>query len=316
MLSRRFIRIKVMQALYAFFHSDDKKKSNYEKELFQSIENVYILYLYLLFILIEIREQGRIRIAIRKAKRLPSPEDLNPNTKFVDNKIFSILSINQKLADESKKKDISWDDDKDIVQKIFLKIIKSDRYKKYMNNPERSFKEDKEFISKMYIEFIASDELLRFYFEEKNIHWADDIDYVNQIVLKTIDNIKESSTDNMPLANLYKNEKEDKKFTKDLFDMVIMHSEEEEKMIQSKAENWELERIAFMDVLMMKMAITEFLYFPTIPVKVTLNEYIELAKQYSTPKSSVFVNGILDKLLVEFKQKGMLQKEGRGLIEN
>lgn len=316
MLSRRVIRIKVMQTLYAFFHSDNHEKTKHEKELFQSIENIYVLYLYLLLILIEIREQGRIQISIRKSKRLPSPEDLNPNTKFVDNKIFSILSVNRQLAYESNKKNISWNDDKDIVQKIFLKIIKSETYKKYMNNPERSFKEDKKFISKVYTELIASDELLRFYFEEKNIHWADDIDFVNQVVLKTINNIRESSTDNMPLASLYKNEKEDKKFATELFEQVIGHSDEEEKMIRSKAENWELERIAFMDVLLMKMAITEFLYFPTIPVKVTLNEYIELAKQYSTPKSSVFVNGILDKLLIEFKQKGILQKQGRGLVEN
>jgi len=142
------------------------------------------------------------------------------------------------------------------------------------------------------------------------------VDFVNSLVLKTIDYIPESAMDDLPLAKLYKDEAEDKKFTKDLFRKIIEHSDEEDKMIQSKTENWELERIAFMDVLIMKMAITEFLYFPTIPVKVSLNEYIELAKQYSTPKSSVFVNGILDKLLAEFKSDGRLQKQGRGLVEN
>ncbi|MBI3503076.1 MAG: transcription antitermination factor NusB [Bacteroidetes bacterium] len=316
MLSRRFIRIKVMQALYAFFHSEDREKAKYEKEMFQSFEKTYDLYLLLLLLLIEIREQGRNLIAIRKTKHLPSPEDLRANTKFIDNKIFSILSINRQLAAESKKRNISWENDKDMARKLFSKIQESSAYKSYMSNSERSFKNDKKFLSEIYIETIAPDELLQFFFEEKNIHWADDIDFVNSLVLKTIAYIPESASDNMPLAHLYKDEKEDKKYAKELFEEVITHSAEEEKMIQSKTENWELERIAFMDVLLMKLAITEFLFFPTIPVKVSLNEYIELAKQYSTPKSSVFVNGILDKLLAEFKKDGRLQKQGRGLVEN
>ncbi len=316
MLSRRFIRIKVMQALYAFFHSEDREKAKYEKEMFRSFENVYDLYLHLLLLLIEIRAQGRNLISIRKAKKLPSPEDLNPNTKFIDNKIFSILAVNRQLAAESKKRNISWENDKDMVQKLFSKIAESDLYKTYMANSFSGFKEGKKFISDIYIEVITQDELLQFYFEEKNIHWADDIDFVNSLVVKTIDYINESASDDMPLAHLYKDEKEDKKFAKELFEEVVKNNDEEEKMIQSKTENWELERIAFMDVLIMKMAISEFLFFPTIPVKVSLNEYIELAKQYSTPKSSVFVNGILDKLLAEFKQDGRLQKEGRGLVEN
>lgn len=316
MLSRRFIRIKVMQALYAFLHAEDRSVAKHEQEMFSGLDKTYDLYLHLLLLLIDIRECARNLIVIRKAKRLPTAEDITPNTKFVDNKIFSTISINRQLAAESEKRKISWEKDKEIASKIYSKIIETDIYKAYMNEPSRSFKADKKFISDMYIDVVTQDELLQFYFEEKNIHWADDIDFVNTLVLKTIDYIPESATDNMPLALLYKDEKEDKKFAKDLFRKVGEHSEEEEKWIQSKTENWELERIAFMDVLLMKMAITEFLYFPTIPVKVTLNEYIELAKQYSTPKSSVFVNGILDKLLADFKKEGKLQKQGRGLVEN
>lgn len=305
-----------MQALYAFFHSEDKSIAKHEKEMFSSFENTYNLYLYLLLLLIDIRECGRNLIAIRKVKHLPTKADINPNTKFVDNKIFSIISINRQLASETKKRNISWGNDKEAAQKLFLKITESEEYKSYLANETRSFKEDKKFISDIYRDVISQDEYLQFVFEEKNIHWADDMDFVNSLVLKTIDYIPESAMDNLPLALLYKDEKEDKKFAKELFQKVIEHSEDEEKNIQSKTENWELERIAFMDVLLMKMAITEFLYFPTIPVKVSLNEYIELAKQYSTPKSSVFVNGILDKLLTEFKSDGRLQKEGRGLVEN
>ncbi|MBI4929620.1 MAG: transcription antitermination factor NusB [Bacteroidetes bacterium] len=316
MLSRRFLRIKVMQALYAFFHSEDKSVAKHEKEMFASFENTYNLYLYLLLFVIEIRDCGRNLIAIRKVKQLPTESDINPNTKFVENKIFSIIAINRQLASESKKRNISWEKDNEAAPKLFLKIAESEEYKSYLTNDNRSFKDDKKFISDIYREIISQDEFLQFTFEEKNIHWADDIDFVNSLVLKTIDYIPESANDNLPLALLYKDEKEDKKFAKDLFEKVIEYSEEEEKNIQEKTENWELDRIAFMDVLLMKMAITEFLYFPTIPVKVSLNEYIELAKQYSTPKSSVFVNGILDKLLADYKKEGRLQKEGRGLVEN
>ncbi len=316
MLSRRFLRIKVMQALYAYFHSEDKSIAKHEKEMFSSFERIYDLYLYLLLLLIEIRECGRNRIAIRKVKRLPTKADITPNTKFVDNKIFSIISINKQVASESSKRQITWEKDLEFAQKLFAKISESDEYTSYMNSSAKDFKEDKKFISEIYRNFIAGDESLEMYFEEKNIHWADDIDFVNTLVLKTIDYINESATDNLPIASLYKDEKEDKEFAKELFKMVIEHSDETDKMIQGKTENWELERIAFMDVLLMKMSIVEFIYFPTIPVKVTLNEYIELAKQYSTPKSSVFINGILDKLLAEFKKDGRLQKEGRGLVEN
>jgi len=305
-----------MQALYAFFLSEDRNKVKHEKEMFSSFEKTYDLYLYLLLLLIEIRECGRNLITIRKAKQLPTKADINPNTRFIDNKIFSIISVNRQLAAETSKRNISWGNDNDAAQKLFSKIIESKLYSLYMNADATGFKNDKKFISDIYKEIILQDEFLQFIFEEKNIHWADDIDFVNTLVLKTIDYIPESAMDDLPLAHLYKDEKEDKKFAKELFQKVIEHSGEEEKLIQSKTENWELERIAFMDVLLMKMAITEFLHFPTIPVKVSLNEYIELAKQYSTPKSSVFVNGILDKLLAEFKNDGRLQKQGRGLVEN
>jgi N utilization substance protein B len=305
-----------MQALYAFFHSEDKNIPKYEKEMFVSVERIYDLYLYLLLLLVEVRDCGRNRITIRKAKRLPTSDDINPSKKFIDNKIFSILSINKKIALESQKRTISWEKDQEIAQKLFLKIAESQEYKDYLSNPANDFKHDKKFISDIYRNSIAGDESLEMFFEEKNIHWADDIDFVNTLVLKTIDYINESATDSLSIGELYKDEKEDKEFAQELFRTVIDSGEETDRLIQGKTENWELERIAFMDVLLMKMAIVEFLYFPTIPVKVSLNEYIELAKQYSTPKSSVFINGILDKLLAEFKKDGRLLKEGRGLVEN
>ena len=208
MLSRRYIRIKVMQALYAFFHSEDKSIPKHEKELFSSFEKIYDLYLYLLLLLVEIRHCGRNRIAIRKVKRLPNQDDINPNTKFVENKIFGILSINRQVVSESAKRKISWEKDSDITQKLFAKITESDEYVAYLASPKRDFKEDKKFISEIYRNYIAGNESLEIFFEEKNIHWADDIDFVNTLVLKTIDFIPESSTDNLPIAILYKDEKD------------------------------------------------------------------------------------------------------------
>ena len=316
MLSRRYIRIKAMQALYAYFHSEDKKISIQEKALFSSIDKIYELYLSLLLLLIEIRENARELIAIRKIKRLPTAEDITPNTRFVDNRIFGMLSINRQLTGETSKRKISWQNDKEISQKVFSNIKESNEYASYMNSEEKGFSSDKKYIIDLWKQFIIESELLHFFFEEKSIHWADDIDYVNSVVIKTIESLPEDASDNFKIFDLYKDEKEDRIFTRDLFRQVIEFSEECDKEIQAKTENWELDRIAFMDVLLMKMAMVELLHFPTIPVKVTLNEYIELSKQYSTPKSSLFINGILDKLVIEYKNNGKLQKHGRGLVES
>ncbi|MFH1004639.1 MAG: transcription antitermination factor NusB [Bacteroidota bacterium] len=316
MLSRRYIRIKVMQALYSYFLSNENNIAHQEKELFSSMDKIYDLYLFLLLLLIEIRAKARELIAIRKTKKLPTQEDITPNTKFIDNRIFGIISINKQLASETFIRKISWDKDRDIVQKIFSDISKSKEYAQYINSSERSFLEDKNFILDIWIQCIAENEHIHFFLEEKNIHWAGDIDFVNSIVVKTIDAIIENATDDHMIFNLFKDEEKDKLFAQELFRKVIAFSNEMDKIIQSKTQNWDIERIALMDILLMKMAIIEFLHFPTIPVKVTLNEYIELSKQYSTPKSSIFINGILDKLVLMFKDSGEFKKQGRGLIEN
>lgn len=305
-----------MQALYAYFHSQDKDQAAQEKDLFKSLENIYGLYLYLVLLLCEVRLCARNLIEVRKVKHLPTPEDLKPNTRFVNNKIISLLSVNRQLAAESKRLKVSWDKDPEIPQKIFAQILESESYKEFMASDSDSFKKQKKFLSDMVKEVIANNERLEYFFEEKNIHWADDIDFVITLLLKTIDYIPESADDSLPLAHLYKDEDEDKHFTRELFNQTISFVDEADVMIRNKTENWELERIAFMDVLLMRMAIAELLFFPTIPVKVTLNEYIELAKAYSTPKSSMFVNGILDKLIAEFRETDRMKKTGRGLVEN
>lgn len=305
-----------MQLLYAYFHSEEKNSAKHQQELFFSFENVYDLYLYLLLLLAELRQCGQNLIGIRKNKKLPTEDDLHPSTKFIDNSILNLLSTNEQLVSETAKRKLTWENDRDIVQKVFLKITKNEEYKTYMSSPSRTFEEDKKFVCRMYGNHIVNDELLNIFFEEKNIHWTSDMDYVHALVLKTLLRISESKKTHFILPALYKNEKEDKSFASGLFTKVIEQDAETNKMIRKKTENWELERIAFMDNLLMKMAIAEFLSSPSIPVKVTLNEYIELAKEFSTLKSSVFINGILDKLLADFRKDGMLQKQGRGLVEN
>ncbi|MBX7095891.1 MAG: transcription antitermination factor NusB, partial [Flavobacteriales bacterium] len=201
-------------------------------------------------------------------------------------------------------------------KKIFNELRTSEEYAKYMTDPGRSFEEGQDFIMAFFKDKIANGETVLNYLEETSINWVDDIDLVCATVLKTIKGFKESDNEFAALSDLYKDKEEDEKFVRDLFRKSILQSQENEDIISSKTENWELERIASMDMLLMKMAITEVREFSTIPVKVTLNEYIEISKFYSTPRSNGFINGILDKVFLELKKEGKIKKIGRGLIEN
>ncbi len=184
-----------------------------------------------------------------------------------------------------------------------------------MNTSDDSYKTHRNFIAEIFKEYVADFELLNHFYEERNLHWGDDIYLVNPMIVKPIETFKENATPDFSLLPLYKDREEDEQFVKDLFRQTAMQDEETKKLIGEKTKNWEVERIAMMDVLLMQMAITEVLYFSNIPVKVTLNEFIEISKTYSTPKSKVFINGILDKLIADFKKENKLNKTGRGLME-
>lgn len=307
--------MKVMQALYAFFQSDNKDLSKGEKELMGSIDKIYDLYIYLLMLLIEIRDQAERIAGDAKNKRLPTESDLNPNTLFIDNAVLKQLSANTRLKREATNRKISWQTDDELVRKILTAIKSSEEYTKYMNTTERSYETDKQFILDIYKTCIADFELLEHYFEAKSIYWVDDMRLANSGVLKTIEGLTESSKPDFGLMPLYKDEAEDKQFVIELFRKTIMHEKDSEQVISEKTKNWEVERIAMMDILLMKMAITEILHFESIPVKVSLNEYIEISKLYSSPKSKMFINGILDKLVQDFKRDSKLLKTGRGLME-
>jgi N utilization substance protein B len=218
------------------------------------------------------------------------------------------------LKKEVANRKVSWQNDMDMVRKLFSEIRNGEDYKTYMASEERSSKEDKKFIEAMIRNHIADNQLLEFWLEEKNIYWTDDIFIVLTTLLKTVDTA--DANGKMPLGTLYKDADDDKLFARTLFTKCIAHNQEAEDMISAKTKNWEIERIAFLDVLLMKMALSEVIYLPNIPIKVSLNEYIEIAKQYSTPKSKIFINGILDKAIAELKAEGKIQKTGRGLLES
>lgn len=315
MLNRRYLRIKVMQALYAYFQGDVSDIRQAEKRLFVDVGKIYDLYIYLMQLLLEVRSHAERVIEDSKLKRLPTAEDLTPNLKFIQNKFLQKLADNKRLQSEVRNRKVSWQDEGEMVKKMFNLIKTSEEYADYMKSDNESFRSHKSFIEDVYKHFIAGFELMHSMFEERNINWADDIDFVHAMVVKTISNYSESNSPEEGLLELYKDEKDDKAFMSELLTKTILHDKENAKFVAEKTKNWEVDRIALMDILLMKMAITEVLRISNVPVKVSLNEYIEISKMYSTPKSKIFINGVLDKLVADFKEKELIKKTGRGLVE-
>jgi len=314
MVNRRFLRVKVMQSLYSYMQSGNTDLAKAEKELFQSIDKVYDLYIYFISLLIDIHHSSHLLIEDNKNKRLPTQEDLNPNRKFVDHPILSGFSKNPQIQKEIANRKISWQNDFDLVKKIFNEIRFSEEYKTFMNSEKNNAEENRKFLEVVVRNFIADNDIMEFWLEEKNIHWVDDYYVAVNGLIKTIETADDSGEIKLP--SLYKDLEDDKQFMRSLLSKCIIHNNEYEEMISDKTKNWEIERIAFLDVLLMKMAITEILNISNVPVKVTLNEYIEIAKQYSTPKSKIFINGVLDKIVADLKAKDKIKKTGRGLLES
>ncbi len=314
MLNRRHIRVKVLQAIYAHFQTGDEKQDAEEKNLLLSMDKIYDLYLYQLAFLVELQHEAYKEREDARSKHFPTPDDLMPETNFTRNRALNAITKSEELLALLKSKKISWSANNDQMNKIFRRIRNTDEYKKYFRLPQTTLEDDVEFIQFIYKTYVFDNDFVEGYYEELNIHWYDDIFVVNPAVSKTIKHIEEDKP--VTLLPLYKEKDEDREFAIELFRKVIRFSDEYEEWIKQKAQNWELERIAVMDIMLMKMAICEVLNFENVPIKVSLNEYIELAKSFSTPKSSVFINGILDKLVAELKENGKIKKSGRGLIDN
>ena len=315
MLNRHHLRVKALHSLYAQFSAPEFDMIHGEKELQKSIDKNYDLYIHQLSLFGELFRIAERIIDDGKQKQLPTREDLAPNTKFVDNLALRMLVSNSELTTKMQQYKVSWLDEHETLRKLFNKIRLSDTYKAYMEKSTNYFSDAKRFLIDIYVEFIANNEYFEDYYEGMSIYWADDFYMINVSVVKTIESLQETSTNSLRLQPLYKDADDDKRFVLELFRRVLLRNTELEKLIADKTQNWELERIANMDILLMRMAIVELTYFKEIPIKVTLNEYIELSKEYSTDKSKNFVNGILDKLVIELKASGDIAKIGRGLME-
>lgn len=313
MISRRQLRIKVMQTLFAYFNSGIDSIQAGEKELMLNIDRFFELFLYQTSLLSEILHAANIHIEDCRNKRLPDFDDLNPNLRFVNNPILNALAANPLLIKQCEVRKISWVGEFDIPRKIFTNFRNSSDYEAYLNAEMPTFEQDQQILIKLIRKFILDFAPLDTFYEDRSIFWLDDIDMANLILINTIRSLEEGKIDKkVNEIEFYVND-EDRLFAKELFAKTIIHSDQFGKLISENTLNWELERIAFLDIILMKMAIIEFTSFPSIPIKVTLNEYIELAKEYSTPKSGLFINGVLDKLIVQLKDQKKLRKTGRGL---
>ncbi|GAA3567687.1 transcription antitermination factor NusB [Snuella lapsa] len=314
MLNRRHIRVKVMQTIYAFKGGESDDFSKDQKFLLFSIDNMYNLYLLVISLLLEVLKRAESDLQKKQRKHLATKEDKDPNRKFVNNEVFKILQENVALKDELETHSVNdWQLDSEYVDVIFKAIVNSDLYKEYMQTRVSDFKEDKLFIIDVFKEIIAPNDKLYDYIEDKNLTWLDDLPTVNTTILKLLRKVKRNVAENHFTPKLYK-DIEDKQYAIDLFRKTLLNRTTINKEIELKTQNWDSERIASIDFVLLQMAIGELKFFPSIPVKVTINEYLEIAKEYSTPKSSIFINGILDKLVKEYTEAGTLNKVGRGLM--
>ena len=314
MVNRRHIRVKVMQSIYAMHQngSDDLEKE--EKFLFYSIDSIQDLYLTMLSSLIEICKKETIFLHKSSQKHLATAQERKPNEKFIKNSIFQILTENNSLRIALENRKINnWVLNDDYILLLLNDIKQSKLYDKYMSNAINSFEEDKEFIVDLFMDVIVPNEKLYDYLEDDKLTWVDDIPLVNTHIIKQLKAIKPIEEGNFRVPKLFK-DNEDRDFVKDLFRKTVLNESELAKEYMDKTPNWDSDRIAEIDTIILKMAICEFLKFPSIPVKVTLNEYLEVAKEYSTPKSSIFINGILDNLVKELQTSNRIVKVGRGLM--
>ena len=302
-----------MQSIYAMHQHQSDNLDKEEKFIFQSIENTQNLYLLLLSALIEIKKKEEEYIDLASKKHLATKEERNPNLKFVNNKILVLLAESEALETALDDNTINnWKLNDDIILSLIESIKESELYQDYMSSSKNSFEDDKNFIVNLYTEVIAPSERLYDYLEDYKLTWVDDLPGINTLIVKQLKQFK-SENDTLIVPKVYK-DSDDKEFVKNLFRKTVLNEVELSKEYIDKTPNWDVERIAEIDTIILKMAICELLKFPSIPTKVTINEYLEIAKEYSTPKSSIFINGILDNLVKEFDRDGKLNKAGRGLL--
>ena len=312
MISRRMLRIKVVKALYAHMKSDADSLMASEKMLVTSIDKTYDLYFLLMSLVVEMAQYAEQRQEAAKNKKLPTYEDLNPNRKFVDNAVIRLLAQSDSVNDYLASRKLSWAKYPELVKALYTQLEQSDYYKKYMTSQESSFREDLALITEFYTRELEESEILESALDEMSILWNDDLGFALVMVTRTLSNMRASHTDVKVLPKF--KSIEDLDFARELFAKAAVNFDNYQAEIEKYTRNWDVERIAFMDNLIMATAVAELVTFPSIPVKVTLDEYIEIAKYYSTASSSTFINGVLDKVVTMLTEEGRINKSGRGLI--
>ena len=307
MINRVLIRLKIVQIVYAYYQNGGKNLDTAEKELFFSLSKAYDLYNYLLLLMVEVTKQANKRLNAAKNKLVPTKEELFPNTKFVENRFIAQLEVNKQLLEFSNNQKKTWENEADFVKTLCDKILESDIYKEYMASETSSYEEDRELWRKLYKNIIFNNIELDQVLEDQSLYWNDDKEIVDTFVLKTIKRFDEKKGANQELLPEFKDD-EDQEFARRLFRRTILNSDYYRHLVSENTKNWDLDRIAFMDVIIMQTALAEILSFPNIPVSVSLNEYVEIAKLYSTSKSGSFINGTLDGIVNQLKKEGKLTK--------
>ena len=307
MINRELIRLKVIQVIYAYYQNEGKNVEAAEKELFFSLSKAHDLYNYLLLLMVEVTRFADRRIDNRRHKLRPTYEDLNPNTRFIDNAFMAQLAANEQLAEYSENQKRSWEDESEFVKRLFERIEASGIYQEYMAKDSLTYEDDRELWRKLYRTFIAQNDEIDELLEEQSLYWNDDKAIVDTFVLKTIKHFEPEKGAEQKLLPEYKSD-EDKEFARKLLHNAINNAETYRNLMAENAKNWNMERLAFMDILIMQVALAEILSFPSIPVSVSLNEYVEIAKMYSTPKSGSFINGMLDTIVNQLKKENKLRK--------
>ena len=313
MITRRHIRLKVMQSLYSYFSNPNNEMAIAEKGMIKDIRSVSELQLVIFSFILEIHKFAVDFMEDNKSKYIPKDDDLNPKMKFVNNRVIIAMQEDELLMKKTARLSAIWrKGELDIIRKVFVSMFKSEQYAAYLNEEKDSFKSDQKFIQLMLNEYILDNEVFIHILQERSIFWTDDLPFVAMFLKSQLNNLKENKAANL-VVDVFKNS-DDKKFTIDLFRKTIYNSEEFEELVGKKVKNWELERISKMDLLLIKMALTEVVAFEEMPIRVSFNEYIEISKYYSSQKAKVFINGILDKIVSQFKREGKIKKIGRGLV--
>ncbi|MDO3641159.1 MAG: transcription antitermination factor NusB [Mucilaginibacter sp.] len=315
MLNRRHLRVKVLQSLYAYHQSNSGDVKQHEKNLLLTIDKVYEMYIWMLSLISEVTQYAETDAAERANKHLPTADDLNANLKIMSNRFVVSLLQNKEYLAGLKKYKVAWNFEPELIKSLFTILKKSEDYQEYLKKTDDTIQTDKDIIKFIFKKVILKSSLAEQVFEDMFLYWPVDKDVLQALIAKTFKNFAYDDPKQNKLAEVTGNWEEDREFIVNLFEESIRHNDDYQLLITSKTQNWEPDRIAMMDTLLMKMAIAEFVNFPSIPVKVTINEYLEISKEFSTPKSNAFINGILDKILADLKAQNKVKKIGRGLIE-